>query len=49
MPNVLVETGYLSNRREERILRSQEGQRTVAEALFEGIKRYKSDYEKALQ
>ena len=49
MPNVLVETGYLSNRSEERILRSQEGQRTIAEALFEGIKRYKADYEKALQ
>jgi N-acetylmuramoyl-L-alanine amidase len=49
MPNVLVETGYLSNRKEERILRSQEGQRTIAEALFEGIKLYKADYEKALQ
>ena len=49
MPNVLVETGYLSNRKEERILRSPEGQRTIAEALFEGIKRYKVEYEKALQ
>jgi N-acetylmuramoyl-L-alanine amidase len=49
MPNVLVETGYLSNRKEERILRSHEGQQTIAEALFEGIKRYKEDYEKALQ
>ena len=49
MPNVLVETGYLSNRKEEKILRSPEGQRTIAEALFEGIKRYKVEYERALQ
>ncbi len=49
MPNVLVETGYLSNRKEEKILRSTEGQQTIAEALFEGIKRYKADYERALQ
>ncbi len=49
MPNVLVETGYLSNRQEEKILRSQEGQRNIAHALFEGIKHYKEDYEKALQ
>lgn len=49
MPNVLVETGYLSNRKEERILRSTEGQGTIAEALFEGIKRYKVEYERALQ
>jgi N-acetylmuramoyl-L-alanine amidase len=49
MPNVLVETGFLSNRQEEKILRSQEGQRTIAQAIFEGIKRYKEDYEKALQ
>ncbi|HTY39344.1 MAG TPA: N-acetylmuramoyl-L-alanine amidase, partial [Bacteroidota bacterium] len=49
MPNVLVETGYLSNRQEEKILRSQEGQKKIAQALFEGIVRYKEDYEKALQ
>ena len=49
MPNVLVETGYLSNRKEEKILRSPEGQRTIAEALFEGVKRYKVEYERALQ
>lgn len=49
MPNVLVETGFLSNRQEEKILRSQEGQQKIALALFEGIKTYKEDYEKALQ
>ncbi len=49
MPNVLVETGYLSNRNEERVLRSRDGQQKIAEALFEGIRHYKEVYEKALE
>lgn len=49
MPNVLVETGYLSNRKEERILRSADGQNKIAHALFRGIQEYKKEYEKALQ
>ncbi len=49
MPNVLVETGYLSNRKEEKILRSTQGQQKIAEALFQGIKEYKAKYEQALQ
>lgn len=48
MPNVLVETGYLSNRSEEKFLRSSEGQKKIAEALFEGILSFKDTYEKAL-
>jgi len=48
MPNVLVETGYLSNRNEERVLRSAQGQQRIAEALFEGIKDYKAEYEQAV-
>jgi N-acetylmuramoyl-L-alanine amidase len=49
MPNVLVELGYLSNRKEEQLLRSQDGQRKIAEALFKGIKDYKMKYEQTLQ
>lgn len=49
MPNVLVETGYLSNKNEEKVLRTQQGQQKIAQALFEGIKDYKASYEKALQ
>ncbi|MGB2869947.1 MAG: N-acetylmuramoyl-L-alanine amidase [Bacteroidota bacterium] len=49
MPNVLVETGYISNKKEEKLLASTDGQKRIAEALFRGIKDYKSVYEKALQ
>jgi N-acetylmuramoyl-L-alanine amidase len=49
MPNVLVETGYLSNRKDERFLRSDSGQREIAEALLAGVRRYKSEYEKSLR
>jgi N-acetylmuramoyl-L-alanine amidase len=49
MPNVLVELGYLSNRKEEKYLRSSDGQYQIAEAIFKGIKEYKLKYEKALR
>jgi N-acetylmuramoyl-L-alanine amidase len=49
MPNVLVETGYLSNRQEEKVLRSTDGQKKIAEALFEGIREYKEAYEMRIQ
>ncbi len=48
MPNVLVELGYLSNKKEEQFLRSQAGQKKVSEALFRGIKDYKVKYERSL-
>ena len=49
MPNVLVELGFLSNKNEERYLRSLEGQNRIADALFKGIKEYKLRYEKTLR
>jgi N-acetylmuramoyl-L-alanine amidase len=48
MPNVLVELGYLSNKKEEQFLRSQAGQKKVADALFRGIKDYRVKYERSL-
>jgi N-acetylmuramoyl-L-alanine amidase len=49
MPNVLVETAYLSNREDERFLKSEAGQRKIADALFLAVQKYKREYEKLLQ
>jgi N-acetylmuramoyl-L-alanine amidase len=49
MPNVLVESAYLSNREDERMLKSDAGQQKIAEALFRAVKEYKEEYEKLLQ
>lgn len=48
MPNVLVETAYLSNKNDEKFLRSTSGQQNIAKAIFNGVKRYKQEYEKSL-
>ena len=48
MPNVLIETGYLSNKQEERFLRSEAGQQKVASSVYRAIARYKQEYEKLL-
>ncbi|MBI1803298.1 MAG: N-acetylmuramoyl-L-alanine amidase [Ignavibacteriae bacterium] len=49
MPNVLIETAYLSNKRDEKILKSAAGQQRIAESICSAIKRYKHEYEKSLQ
>ncbi|MCL4538698.1 MAG: N-acetylmuramoyl-L-alanine amidase, partial [Bacteroidetes bacterium] len=46
MPAVLVETGYLSNIREERFLRSKTGQQEIARGLTDAIVQYRAEYEK---
>ncbi len=46
MPAVLVETGYLSNVREERYLRSKKGQRAIAKGITNAIVKFKAEYEK---
>ena len=48
MPNVLIETGYLSNPKEEKYLRSPEGQQKIAEAILKALQRYKVEYEKEI-
>lgn len=49
MPNVLIETGYLSNRKDEMFLRSPSGQQVVAECVLNAIRDYKTAYEKTLK
>jgi N-acetylmuramoyl-L-alanine amidase len=45
MPNVLIEAGYLSNPKEEKFLRSPDGQQKIAEAILKALQRYTVEYE----
>ncbi|MBN1351648.1 N-acetylmuramoyl-L-alanine amidase [candidate division KSB1 bacterium] len=45
MPNILFETAFISNRKEEKMLKSSGFQNKVAEALFLSIKAFKAKYE----
>ncbi|MBM3161845.1 MAG: N-acetylmuramoyl-L-alanine amidase [Chlorobi bacterium] len=47
MPSILVETGYLSNSEEERILRDRQEQTKIAYRIFSGLESYRKDYERA--
>ena len=40
IPSILVETGYISNKREERNLRNKGYQRKLATAMLKGVRRY---------
>lgn len=45
MPSVLIETGYITNTREEAYLNSDEGQTYLASAIYRAFKEYKTDIE----
>ncbi len=47
MPNVLIETGFISNPNEESLLKSDAGETNYARGIFEAIKRYKAIYERS--
>lgn len=46
MPNVLVETAFLSNSKEEKLLKSSSFQQKMAEAIFDSIIEFKNKYER---
>jgi N-acetylmuramoyl-L-alanine amidase len=46
MPSILIETGYLSNPEEERILRDRQEQTKIAYRIFSGLESYRKDYER---
>ncbi|MBU3698732.1 MAG: N-acetylmuramoyl-L-alanine amidase, partial [Candidatus Kapabacteria bacterium] len=48
MPNVLVETGFLSNTADAQYLASPKGQSALAVALSKAIARYARDYQRTL-
>jgi N-acetylmuramoyl-L-alanine amidase len=45
MPNILVETAFLSNPREEALLRDKNFQEEIAQAIYNSIKKFKEKYE----
>jgi len=47
MPSVLIETGFISNPKEEALLKSEAGQANYARGILEAIKKYKVAYEKS--
>ncbi len=45
MPSVLLESGFLSNANDAKLLSSSAGQQKFAEFVFNGIKKYRESYE----
>ena len=48
MPNILVESGYISNQYEEKLLKKNTTQKKIAEGIVTGIIEYKQEVEKAI-
>ncbi|MCK4523935.1 N-acetylmuramoyl-L-alanine amidase, partial [candidate division WOR-3 bacterium] len=49
MPAVLVEAAFLSNKEEEKLLKTADFRKKIAKNIFNGIKKFLSDYEKKNQ
>ena len=49
MPSVLIETGFISNKKDANYLKSSSGQTQLAEAMFEAIKEYRQYYVKQME
>ncbi|MEI7812640.1 MAG: N-acetylmuramoyl-L-alanine amidase [Ignavibacteria bacterium] len=46
MPSILVESGFLSNKKDEIYLNSNTGQDNIAESIFKAIETFKEEYDK---
>ena len=46
MPSVLVELGYISNREEERFMKSDAGQQKLAASVYNAFAKYKWEYDR---
>lgn len=49
MPSVLIETGFLSNKKDANYLKSRGGQQNIADAIFKAIKSFREYYEKVMR
>ena len=45
MPSVLIETGFLTNRKDAAYLKSENGQSKIAESILNAIKKYRDYYQ----
>ena len=48
MPSVLIETGFISNLNEEKLLMSEHGQNNIAMSIYKAVKDYKTSVEKRM-
>lgn len=46
MPSVLIETGFLTNKNDRDVLKTEEGQKTIALGIYKAIAQYKRELEK---
>ncbi len=49
MPGVLIETGFLTNPRDAKYLKSKRGQNDMARAIYDAVKKYKNYYDKIFE
>jgi N-acetylmuramoyl-L-alanine amidase len=49
MPSVLVESGFITNKKDVNYLKKSAGQKQLAEAIFDSIKEYRQYYEKQME
>ncbi|OGU61967.1 MAG: hypothetical protein A2315_13420 [Ignavibacteria bacterium RIFOXYB2_FULL_35_12] len=49
MPSVLIESGFLSNKKDAEYLKSTKGQNEIAAAIFRAVKGYKVYYDKVME
>ncbi len=48
MPNILIEMGFISNKTESNILKNKSNQQKIAQAIYNGIEKYKQDIEASI-
>lgn len=48
MPNILIETGFISNKNDAKYISSKKGQKEIALSIFNAIVKYKNYYETSL-
>lgn len=49
MPSVLIELGFLSNKKDESYLTSKNGKQKIAESIFKGIQDFKQFYDEQIE